>query len=369
MIRKVARPAKHFGHRHLIRMADRVASKDGTETYIAKTSEYDDDIVIFQATQSIYFSDVRDDKGPHYTSDYARSMNRDMMIGAEPMERFPLRLVPSRAAEPYWHDVPGGVVWRCFQFIGSRPVSWNMPAPDVPGQCFAMLSRLHEKHCGLPASFRHMFCGDFAKSSRHQDALRNAISMNPIGRVAKCHEEILDASACKPCIPSLPVRSQSGYLPNRENPLEPAAELPVNLRSDFGFCPVDLHAVAPGLCRYGQLGENIVFADNRKSAGCHPAQARETDNPPDLPSLAVLLEEFHDILTLREFMHLVQRGRHLAHSLGVIFLSDYILGDIEYPSGSPDHNLHRAREMFKLSLRMETCKDRMLQVKRDIQLV
>jgi hypothetical protein len=365
MIRNVAIPAKKFGYANLIRKADLVASKNGTQTYLATTSSFDNEIIVLQVASLTNFSDAR---RLHYTSSYARSMNRDRTIDAEPVKPCSLQLVPTRTAEAFWHDVPWGVVWRCYHFIGDRPGSCGVHAPDVPGQCFLMLSRLHEKHCGLPSSFRHMFLEDVAKTSRHQDALRHAISMNPKGRVAKCHEEILDASAYKHCFSVFSARSQADSLPGQASQLAPEEVLPGSQRSDFGFCPVDLDAVAPGLSRYGQLGENIVVSDNRKSMGRRPARARETSKSKDNPTLAVLLREFYDILTLGEFIYLVQRGRHLAHSLGMLFLSDYILGDIEYPSDFPEHNLYRAREMFKLSLRMEICSDSIMQGKRDIQL-
>jgi hypothetical protein len=366
MIRNVVRAAKQFGYSRLIRHADRLDSKDGTETYLVKAFDKGDETIILQSKLSALKFGAGIFNVNLYEPNVIRPLESDATAGPHPENTCFLKLHPSRHARSFWFNVPGGVIWRCFRFIGDAASHRVMRAPDVAEQAFLILNRFHEKQCSLPASFQHIFRSDPTECPQHYNALLDAISKNPEGRVEKCPGDIKNAIMANK--QRIPIFSRHGEMGNASNLVKSfvASEtiLPA-LHSSLSFCAVNLDSVAPGLSHYGPLGENIVAAESIN----HTAKDERTKQSFTNLSLDTLIKSLGAILTRNEHVHLVLRGRHLAHSLGVQFLTDYILGDIKFPSDFPGHNLVRSREMFRLSSRLEECKNIMLQEEREIELV
>ena len=366
MIRNVARPAKYFGYPRLIRHADRLDSKDGTETYLVKVFNEGYETIILQSKLSALKFGAGIFDVNLCEPDYARPLDSDAVVAPYSGNECFLKLHPTRNARSFWFDVTGGVIWRCFRFIGDAASHRIMRAPDVAEQAFLMLARFHEKQCSLPASFQHMFRSDPTEYPQHYDALLDAVSRNPEGRVDKCQGDIKNAiMANKQRIPIFSAHGEMGNASNLVKSFVAAETILPTLRSNLSFCAVNLDSVAPSLSHYGPLGENIVVAESID----HTAKDERTRQSFTKLKPDALIKSLGDILTRNEHVHLVLRGRYLAHSLGVQFLTDYILGDIKFPSDFPGHNLLRFREMFRLSSRLEECKNIMLQEEREIELV
>ena len=366
MIRNVARAAKQFGYPRLIRHADRIDSKDGTETYLVKVFNEGDETIILQGKLSaLKFGAGIFDVNLHEPN-VNRPLESDATAGPHPENTYFLKLHPTRNARSFWLDVTGGVIWRCFRFIGDAASHRIMRAPDVAEQAFLMLARFHEKQCSLPASFQHMFRSDPTEYPQHYDALLDAVSRNPEGRVDKCQGDIKNAiMANKQRIPIFSSHGEMGNASNLVKSFVAAETILPTLRSNLSFCAVNLDSVAPSLSHYGPLGENIVVAESIN----HTAKDEQTRQLFTKLKTDALIKSLGDILTRNEHVHLVHRGRYLAHSLGVQFLTDCIIGDIKFPSDFPGHNLVRSREMFRLSSHLEECKNSMLQEDREIELI
>lgn len=366
MIRNVARAAKQFGYPRLIRHADRLDSKDGTDTYLVETFSKGYESIILQSKLSALSFGAGIFNVNLYEPNVNRPLESDATSGPHPGNTCFLKLHPSQHARSFWFDVPSGVIWRCFRFIGDAASHRIMQAPDVAEQAFLMLARFHEKQCSLPASFQHMFRSDPTEYPQHYDALLDAISKNPEGRVEKCPGDIKNAiMANKQRVPIFSTHGEMGNASNLVKSFVASETILPTLRSSLSFCAVNLDSVAPGLSHYGPLGENIVAAESIIDTAKDELTRKIFTNL----SLDTLIKNLDDILTRNEHMHLVLRGRYLAHSLSVQFLTDYILGDIKFPSDFPEQNLLRCREMFRLSFRLEEYKNIMLQEEIEFELV
>ena len=356
MIRSVVKPARHFGYLRLLRHANQMDSKNGVDTFLVKANDKDNEFFILQSKLSSQnVTAQRTDENENKPAS-SPSLDGEAPEDTEAEDDYILKLHPTRSAKSYWYDVPGGVIWRCFRFIGDVKNLRITRTPDVAGQAFHMLARFHERQCNLPTSFQDMFLSQPTEDAQYYEALLDAISKNPEGRVEKCHEEIKYAKANKFLI-SMP--SSLRYMGSIPNPTKPAVveeSIHTEPRPNGDFCAVDLNTVAPSLAGYGAIGEEILIADYMHD----PYNENRTEDDATDQRLHTLLIELNDILTRNEHKELILLGRQLAHNIGLRLLTDYILGDIEFPSDFAGHNLLRSREMFMLSCRIEECKNRML---------
>lgn len=332
-------------------------SKNGVDTFLVNANDKGNEIFILQRKSS------SKNATPFQQTDESESEPASLPSyhGEAPQDthakntRF-LKLYPTRSAKSYWYDVPGGVIWRCFRFIGDVKNLRITRTPDVAGQAFHMLARFHERQCNLPTSFQDMFLSQPTVDAQHHEALLDAVAKNPEGRVEKCHEEIKYANANILLISKSASLRYVGSIPNPVKPAVVEESIHTEPRPNGDFCAVDLNTVAPSLAGYGAVGEEILIADYMHD----PYDENRTEGDLTDQRLDTLLVELNDILTRNEHKELILQGRQLAHNIGLRLLTDFILGDIEFPSDFTDHNLVRSREMFRLSYRIEECKNRML---------
>lgn len=356
MIRHVVKPARYFGYLRLLRHVDQMDSKNGVDTYLVEPSDKSNELFILQSKLSSLTATAQrtDENDGEPTA--SPSLDGEAPEDTHAEDDYILKLHPTRSAKSYWYDIPGGMIWRCFRFIGNVKNLGITRAPNVAAQAFLMLARFHERKCNLPSSFQNIFLSNHTEDTQCHDALLDAIAKNPEGRVDKCHEEIKYAKANKLLISNSSSLRHVGSIPNHTKQFVTENFIHTEPRANGNFCSVDLNTVAPSLAGYGAIGEENLIAEHVN----YLPDKNRTENDFTDQRLYTLLMELNDILTRNEHKQLIMQGRQLAHNIGLRLLTDYILGDIVFPSDFNGHNLIRSREMFRLSCQIEECKNRML---------
>ena len=131
-----------------------------------------------------------------------------------------------------------------------------------------------------------------------------------------------------------------------------------------GICVIDLDTIMPGLSLYD-------FGDAIRSGA---STALEDER--DLSLVSVSPEMFRaytagflsacvNALTETEIDHLAFSAKLMTYECGVRFLTDYLCGDTYFKIDTPDHNLVRARNQFRLVAEMERMMPELEQIVRE----
>ena len=238
--------------------------------------------------------------------------------------------------------------WRMTNYIPNKTYS-TVSDPEIIHNAGAAFGAFQVQLSDFEITQLHETIPDFHNTRARYQQLLDAVSKDPVGRVAEVQEELnfllgVQDEACK-----LTDMARQGELPLRvthnDTKINNVLFSPVDKRA---MVVVDLDTVMPGLVGH-DFGDAIRFAANRE-----PEDSRNLDQVcVDLDIFRAFTEGFLEMtaktLTKNEIDTLALSPFVLAVELATRFLADYILGDPYFNITCPDHNLVRTRCQIALA--------------------
>lgn len=258
-----------------------------------------------------------------------------------------LTIIPTKQDQLFLDSEHDGA-WRCYDFIEggiSLDNATNREQAYEAALCFArFLSYLSD----LDVAQISESIPDFQNTKKRFDALQSALKLDACSRKASCLAEVNFALA-REKEGTLLIEGLSKGLINRRvthNDLK-LNNLLFEKSSMRGMCVVDLDTCMPGslLFDFGDLARN--------------SSVNAAEDEVNLSKVVLNLEMYQavyhgflegagNLLNGYELKLLPMAPRLLALTLGVRFLSDYLIGDKYFKISRAEHNLERARVQFKI---------------------
>ncbi len=259
-----------------------------------------------------------------------------------------LEFVCSRTGK-LWHEDSSGALWRTFGFIEDSEgfdVSPSDAHAEAVGAAFGRFLRLlHDFDQTLLVEP----IKGFQDVQGRYTAFESALQQDPEGRAVQAAELVSFVQEHRHLASLIAEGINSGAVPTRVTHADPKVNNVLFRRgSPQVLCVVDLDTCMVGTSLYD-------FGDMVRSAGV-PVEEDEQDLSKvkvDLRLFAALargyLAECGTILTPAESALMAQAPGVIAFSLGMRFLSDFILGDRYFRVHYPTHNLVRAKAQLQIA--------------------
>ncbi|WP_276496641.1 phosphotransferase [Pontibacter litorisediminis] len=265
--------------------------------------------------------------------------------GARPDEEV-LTLVPTQSKQSYHQDQDGNY-WRVYLLLdGTR----SYDIVETPQQAFEggkAFGKFMSLLADLDTNQLHESIPDFHNIENRLRLLAEAVSRNPLDRVAQVREELDFVHKRAQDMSTICQLGRKGKLPLRTTHNDTKFNNVLLDKDDKALCVIDLDTVMPGYVAY-DFGDAIRTTVNKAA-----------EDEPDLSKINAdldlfraftegFLQETSAFLTEEEVNSLEPGARLLPYIMGVRFLTDYIDGDHYYKIHFPEHNLQRARAQFRL---------------------
>ena len=242
----------------------------------------------------------------------------------------------------------GEYFWRMTNFIPSKTYSSVMD-PEIIHNAGRAFGEFQNQLADFDINQLYETIPDFHNTCARYEQLMDAVSKDPVGRVAEVQAELeyLLSAREEACI--LTDMANRGQLPLRvthnDTKINNVLFSPIDKRA---MVVVDLDTVMPGLVGH-DFGDAIRFAANRE-----PEDSRNLENVGiNLDVFRAFAEGFLELtaktLTKNEIDTLALSPFVLAVELSTRFLTDYILGDPYFNIMCADHNLVRTRCQIALA--------------------
>ncbi len=258
-----------------------------------------------------------------------------------------LTVVPTRDGQPFYRD-GGNECWRTFVFVEKvqsfesvQSVGQAYEAGKAFGTFQSLLSDLEGKRL-------HETIPNFHNARLRFNALQKAIEEDRCNRVHSARKEIAFALQQEPWIGVLLDAHGRGEIPERITHNDTKFNnVMLDWETGHAMCVVDLDTVMPGLVLYD-------FGDMVRTT-----TSPTLEDEKDLSKVAMQMPMFEALargyltaadgfLTRTEKAHLALAGKLIAFTIGIRFLTDYLLGDTYFRVHRSGHNLDRCLTQFKL---------------------
>ncbi len=281
-----------------------------------------------------------------------------LAAGATDITRRALTVIPTRDGAPFLRT-NSGECWRTFVFIeGLRTFEAVETAKQAleAGRAFGEFQRLL---VDLPGKRLAETIPDFHNTRKRFAALQKAATEDRCNRAATAKAEIEFAGAREKITGVILDALAKMKIPERITHNDTKFNnVMLDVKTGRAFCVVDLDTVMPGCALYD-------FGD----------MVRTTTSPTledelDLSKVKMGMTMFHSLargyleaagsfLTKNERALIAFSGKLITFTIGLRFLTDYLVGDTYFRVHRPGHNLDRARTQFKLVESIERQEDAM----------
>ena len=271
--------------------------------------------------------------------------------GSEP-DRESLTVIPTDAARPFLHDGQDNF-WRMYVFIrnaGTYDVCATLQQAYETASAFG---RFQSQLADLPGGRLHETIPWFHHTPRRFAVLEEAIGADKCNRCAEAKREIDFCAKRKSLASALTDLLENRRIPERISHNDSKINnVMMDSANGRGICVIDLDTVMSGSSLY-DFGDMV-----RTAARTMDEDERDLDkvslNIQFFESLARgYLESARMFLTPLETENLVTAGKVITFTIGIRFLTDYLMGDVYFKTHRPGHNLDRARVQFKLLASIE----------------
>lgn len=270
-----------------------------------------------------------------------------------------LQLVPLVEGGTCFEDDEGDV-WRVFPFIeGSVNVlePRNEQQVTEAARAFGTFGALMDGYSG--ASLVDTI-PEFHHTPKRLDQLRQAADADAADRAGRVASDLNFVAERRLRASRIQNALERGQIPVRvaHNDAKIANVL-FDESSGEGLCVIDLDTVMPGSCLH-DFGDLV-----RSMLSGRPEDERDLDTIDARPEVFEALVDgyltgFGDRLVPAERELLVEAGWTITLECGSRFLADHLAGDRYFPAHRDDHNLDRARSMFRLCAQIEARQDELL---------
>ena len=285
------------------------------------------------------------------------SFLRDKIIaeGGDPA-RETLGLVYTTDGKPFYTD-SNGKVWRLVPFIENTDC-YQSATPELFEASARTFGRFQYMLKDYPAATLHETIVKFHDTEDRYNKFLAALEADKVGRAKDVQAEI-DFVVSRKADCSVALQAlRDGILPLRVTHNDTKLNnVLLDNETHKPLCVLDLDTVMPGLSAH-DFGDSIRFG---------AATAAEDEPDPSKMKLDLHLFEVYTRgylegatkLTEREVAMLPMGALVITLELATRFLKDYLDGDLYFKTAYPEHNLVRARNMFKMVTFMEQNRDKL----------
>jgi len=277
--------------------------------------------------------------------------------GVQDVSRRTLTVILTKDCEPVYHDAAGNW-WRMYLFVAGATTFDQIQSAqqaELVGEAFADFQNMV---ADLTQPRLHETIPNFHNTVKRYETLQAAIQQDALNRAKDVREEIAFVEARAHTFGRLLERCAKGEIPERVTHNDTKLNnVMLDDATGKGICVIDLDTVMPGLALYD-------FGDM-----CRTATANAAEDEQDLSKVYSRMEMFEAIakgycrgakfLTPGEKEELAFSARLITMTIGIRFLTDYLVGDTYFHIKYPTHNVVRTRTQLKMVQSMEEQSDAM----------
>lgn len=267
--------------------------------------------------------------------------------GATQLYRRALQVVPARTGQPYHVDAAGHF-WRTFVFVDGVRSYDAVQTPKQAYQAGHAFGEFQGDLADLSASSLATTIPDFHHTPKRFQKFLEALGVDEFNRAKTAAKEIEFAESMRPLVGALIDAEANGTVPTRVTHNDTKFNnVLLDVETGEAMCVVDLDTVMPGLVLY-DFGDMVRTTTSRTAEDEIYLERVELELPMFDALTRGYLEATRDFLTPAEKKLLVLAGKLLTFTIGLRFLTDYLLGDTYFRIHREDHNLDRCRKQFRL---------------------
>jgi hypothetical protein len=267
--------------------------------------------------------------------------------GAREITRRALTVVPTRNGQPFYKD-DNDDCWRTFVFVEKVQSFESVQTPAQAYEAGKAFGTFQSLLSDLGGERLHETIPEFHNTRKRFSALQQAIQSDPCNRARFARREIEAALKQEPWIGTLLDAHASGDIPERVTHNDTKFNnVMLDWETGQAMCVVDLDTVMPGLVLYdfGDMVRTTTSPTLEDERDLSKVQAQMQM----FEALARgYMEAANEFLTAPERAFLAFSGKLISFTIGIRFLTDYLVGDTYFRVHRPDHNLDRCRTQFKL---------------------
>jgi Ser/Thr protein kinase RdoA (MazF antagonist) len=262
-----------------------------------------------------------------------------------------LTVIPTTQGEAFLQD--GQDYWRMYLFIENATGYDVIENGKQAYEAAKAFGQFQATMADLPGDRLHETIPQFHNTRKRLQALKDAIHANKANRLDACRPEIAWALQHQQLADTLLSLWETNQIPERITHNDTKLNnVLIDSQTDQAVCVIDLDTVMPGLALY-DFGDMVRTATS-------PAPEDEKDlskvtmQMPMFEALAKgYLEGTAGMLNAVEIENLPIAGMVITYTIGIRFLTDYLLGDVYFKTHRPNHNLDRCRTQFTLIKSMQ----------------
>lgn len=267
--------------------------------------------------------------------------------GARDASRRSMTVVPTREGK-YYHRNGGGECWRTLVFVEGVRTFEAVESPHQAYEAGKAFGGFQNLLVDLPGGRLSETIPHFHDTRRRFDTLLAAIKEDKFNRAVEARKEISFVLRQEKYVDTILQGLAKKKIPERVTHNDTKFNnVMLDVITHRAMCVVDLDTVMPGSALYD-------FGD----------MVRTTTSPTledelDLSKVQMQMPMFRELargyieaagafLTKSERALIAFSGKLITLTIGIRFLTDYLVGDTYFRVHRPHHNLDRARTQFKL---------------------
>jgi len=255
--------------------------------------------------------------------------------------------VPTRDGRAFYEN-GSGENWRTFVFVEKVQSFESVHSPQQALEAGKAFGTFQNLLVDLEGARLHETIPDFHNTPKRFAALEQAIARDHCNRCRSAAREIEFALAQKPWVGTLMEAHARGEIPERITHNDTKFNnVMLDWETGEAMCVVDLDTVMPGLVLHD-------FGDMVRTT-----TSPTMEDEQDLSKVQMRMDMFESLtrgylsaaggfLTPAEKSYLAFSGKLITFTIGIRFLTDYLMGDTYFRVHRPAHNLDRCRTQFKL---------------------
>ena len=251
----------------------------------------------------------------------------------------------------YLYDDEGGF-WRVSNFINSHTFD-NSGDETILWETGAAFGRFQKMLFNFPAIHLYETIPYFHHTPNRLKTLFQDAERDPVGRVHKVREELDYIQSVREKAEQLTRLYEAEQLPLRVTHNDTKINnVLFDRQTNKAITIIDLDTVMPGLIGH-DFGDGVRFAANVVEEDCTDVEKVSFSLERYEAFARGFLSQAGSILTRTEIDTLALSAFCITIELASRFLDDYIVGDLYFKTGYPEHNLVRARCQIALAKDIE----------------
>ena len=250
------------------------------------------------------------------------------------------------------HRDNAGGYWRMFSYINGAKTIESVRRYSHAYEGGKAYGMFLEGVSGLTPDQFTAVIPDFHSLELRYKAFEHALELNPVNRKPEAAAEIAFARGKIDSMMLIPEMILSGELPLRIVHNDTKFNNLIFSSDGRAIAVTDLDTVMPGTSLF-DFGDAIRTAANRGREDESDIHKISFDISVFESFAAGYIECAGTLLTRKEISLFPVAAQYMTFIMGIRFLTDFINGDLYYPTRYPGHNLTRCRAQFTLFSKMD----------------